>query len=235
MKKSIADYKLILLASVFSFAPLLPSTLEADLSAGSATYDSFANQTVRVTDGSPLTDSPFNIPAGTEFDLSALGSFSVDWDAESGGTANVSAFSAVYNELHPALGPYQILATGIGPGASFSGALSNIVDDAGILVSADLSLSTTFSLTFLAPGLGEQTLYTKEQATFTGTLLGGNSGFVLSSPEDLNVFLSLGDVDTDPLSAVSFNRTVIVSAVPEPSSLLLAFVGLVGVACRRRR
>lgn len=235
MTKYIAKYKLILLASIFSFAPLLQSTLDADLTAGSATYGSFADQTVRVTAGSPLTGAPFNIPAGTEFGLSAFGSFSVDWDDESGGTANVSSFSAVFDELHPALGPYQILATGTEPGASFSGELTNIVDNAGSLVSADLSLSTTFSLTFLAPGLGEPTLYTKDQATFAGTLSGVGSGFVFSSPEDLDVFLSTGNVNSDPLSAVSFNRTVIVSAVPEPSSLLIAFVGLVGMTCRRRR
>jgi len=209
--------------------PLLQSNLQADLMSGSTTIASRADQMVRVTDPSPLTG--LGIPSGAEFNLSALGSFSFTWDDEVGGTASISSFSASFSEMHPELGTYNLIAVGSGPGAGFTGQLSNIVDAGGSLVSADFSLSTTFSLTFPPPGPGI-TLYTKNQATFTGVVDGsGSFGNVFASPGDLDIFLSEGDITTDPLSAVSFGRTV--TAVPEPSSFL--FCGVVGLLVLRRR
>ena len=210
--------------------PSLQSVSRADLMAGSTSSLAVADQTVRITDPSPLNGPPFNIPGGAEFDLSATGSFTFGWDAEAGGTANFSSFSASFSENHPVLGPYNLLATGSGPGAGVSGQLTNIVDAAGSLVSADFSVSTTFSLTFLAPGLGMPTLYTQDQGTFTGVVDdSGSVGSVFTSLGDLDVFFA-NPAGPDPLAAVSFNRTV--TAVPEPSSFLLC--GVVGILAVRR-
>ena len=186
---------------------------------------------VRIPAGSHLTGDPFNIPVGAVFDLSAQGSFTVDWAAEAGGVAQVTGFSAMYSELHPVLGPYDIFATGSGPGSTFSGELTNIVSDNGDLFSADMTLSTTFSLVFNGTGIEGTTLYTQDASTFVGTISANGTGTGFSAPEDLNVFLSTGDVNNDPLSAISFNRTV--TAVPEPSCGLL--VSLLGIAVLHRK
>ncbi|WP_157665245.1 PEP-CTERM sorting domain-containing protein [Mariniblastus fucicola] len=208
--------------------------LSAQLMADSFTVDAVADQQVRVTDGSPLTGAPFNVPADTVFDLSAVGSFTVDWADEAGGVADITDFSAVFSQTHPALGPYDIFATGLGPGATFSGQLSNIVSDNGNLVSADMSVSTTFSLTLQGPGVAGTTMYTQETATFAGNIFADGSGTGFTSPDDLEVFLSTGNINNDPLTAVGFNRTVTaISSVPEPSSALL--VSLVGLVLLRRR
>ncbi len=180
--------------ALFLFScPLLQPDSHAELMVGMSTVQAVADQTVRVTDPSPLNGTPFNIPGGAEFDLSATGSFTFGWDAELGGVANFSSFSASFFELHPVLGPYSLLATGSGPGSGFSGQLTNIVDAGGSLVSADFSVSTTFSLTFLAPGLGMPTLYTQDQATFTGVVDGtGSVGNVLTSRTHLPQSASTG-------------------------------------------
>ncbi len=76
------------------------------------------------------------------------------------------------------------------------------------------------------------TLYTKDQAIFTGVVDGsGSVGNVFTSLGDLDVFFSAGDIATDPLAAISFNRTV--TAVPEPSSFLLC--GVIGLLAIGRR
>ena len=187
---------------------------------------------VRVPTGSPLTGAPFNVPAETVFDFSAAGSFTVDWAAEANGVAEIVGFSAMFSEVHDVLGPYDLFAVGSGPVTMFEGELSNIVEDEGNLVSADMTVSTTFSLVFAAAP--NALLYTQEMATFSGSIAADGSGSGFTSDDQLDVFLSQGDVATDPLAAVSFDRSVTsITAVPEPSSFVL--VGLLGLVALRRR
>lgn len=221
----------------FSFG--IESHANADLVAGSLSADARADQQVRIPAGSPLTGAPFNIPENAVFDFSSIGSFVVDWEAEAGGIATISDFSAVFDEVHPDLGPYTLLAVGDGPGASFSGELSNIVDDNGSLISADMTIRTTFSLTFTGPGLGNPMLYTQDEAVFVGRIATDGSGIDFASPDpmndDLDIFFS-NPLGPDPLAAISFNRTVTgITAVPEPASCV--FGGVLGlmVALRRRK
>ncbi len=204
---------------------------------GTLEFAAQADQSIIITDNSPLTGTPFDIPAGTIFPLSARGSISLGWEADADGDASVAvtSFSAEFFELHQALGPYSLSAIGNGPGAGFTGRLDNVEETGGILISADWTLSTTFSLTFTGVP-GQPTIYTKDQATFTGKVRGGNAiiGEVFTSSGLVDGYLSLGNPATDPLAARSFNRTV--TAVPEPSSLsMLAVASLVGVGYRRRR
>lgn len=220
---------------VIGVAVLLAPTCRAALVAGTLSFDARADQRIRVPTGSPLTGAPFNIPAGAEFDLSALGSISMGWDADanSDGSTVLSTFSANFSGADATLGPYLLSAVGAGPGATFTGSLDNIVEAGGALVSADWTLNTTFDFIFTAaPGMPH--VYTRDLATFTGVVRGGTAtiGEVFTSNGDINGFLSAGNPQTDPVAAISFNRTV--TAVPEPGSIaLLSCFG--GLAFLRRR
>jgi hypothetical protein len=219
---------------------LLLSTqvVHAGLMSGSIDIASRADQFFRVTPGSPLTGPPFEIPEGAVLPLSALGSFTVGWgdDTNNDATVDLESFSAEFEGVFPA--PYRLTGAGSGPGASFSGQLTNIVESGGQLVSADLVLMTTFSLEFMIPGLSANpTLYTKDLSTFTGEVQAGGAalGEVFVSVGETEVFFATGDPDGDPLSGVSFGRTV--TAVPEPSTALSLglLVGLAGIQRRRRK
>lgn len=220
-----------LLALVFVFSASSQAALVMD----SMTFSGRADQSIRVPAGSPLTGAPFNAPPGAVFDLSALGTISLGWesDGDADNSVAMTSFSADFAQVHPQLGPYSLAAVGTGPGSGFSGTLDNIVESGGQLVSADWTLNTTFSLTLAG---GAATIYTKDQATFTGTVRGGAAilGEIFTSTGDIEGFLSLGDINTDPLAAVSFNRTV--TAVPEPSSLAcLLAASVLPLRMRRRR
>jgi len=216
---------------------LVANSAQAGLVTGSFSFEGRADQSIRVPAGSPLTGAPFGIPAGSEFDLSALGTVTLGWesDADADGSVALTSFSANFAEVHPVFGPYALAAIGTGPGGGFSGSLDNVVENGGELVSADWTLNTTFSLTFTGVP-GQPTIYTKDQATFTGKIFNGsaNLGQVYTSLGDINGFLSLGDPNTDPLAAISFNRTV--TAVPEPSSLaIFALSGCTFLFSRRSK
>lgn len=216
-------------------AVLLAPTCHAALVAGTLSFDARADQRIRVPAGSPLTGAPFNIPAGSEFDLSALGSISLGWgaDGDSDGSTALNSFSANFSGADPTLGPYLLAAIGTGPGATFNGSLDNIVEAGGALVSADWTLNTTFDFIFsAAPGTPH--VYTRDLATFTGVVRGGTAtiGEVFTSNGDINGFLSTGNPPADPIAAVSFNRTV--TAVPEPGSIAL-LSSLCGFAFLRRQ
>ncbi|GAB5402881.1 MAG: hypothetical protein Aurels2KO_11120 [Aureliella sp.] len=225
--------RLLAIGALLALAP----TCKAALVAGTLSFDARADQRIRVPDGSPLTGAPFNIPANAEFDLSALGSISLGWEADgdSNGSVALTSFSASFLGADPTLGPYSLAGAGDGPGATFNGTLDNIVESGGELVSADWTLNTTFSFRFTgAPG--QPLVYTRDLATFTGVVRGGNAtlGEVFTSNGDVNGFLSLGgDPSNDPVAAISFNRTV--TAVPEPGSVaLLCCFGSIGILRRRR-
>lgn len=227
-------YVLTILA--FGAAVSMATTCRAALVMGSISFDAIADQQVRIPPGTPLTGAPFNIPGGAEFDLSAFGVVSLGWDADSDsdGSTSLSTFSANFTEVHPNLGPYSLAATGVGPGATFTGSLDNIVEIGGDLVSADWTLNTTFSLTFTAAP-GQPVIYTQQLATFTGVIRGGDAtiGEVFTSAGEIEGFLSAGNPASDPLAAISFNRTV--TAVPEPSSFAMLSLSGLSLLCRRRR
>ena len=226
------------LALVLLTLSINQSTVLAQLEAGALTVDSNVSQQVEIPQGSPLTLPPaiggFGIPVGATFDLFATGSFSVGFDAESGGVAEISSFSALFEQTHPVLGAYDLLAVGNGPVQSFSGQLSNIDEAGGALVSADITLSTTLSLTFEAAP--DAVLFARDPATFSGRIFADGTGTLFDSPESLDILLALGgDPNSDPLAAISSNRVLSATTVPEPSSacMVATMIGLVSL--RRRR
>ncbi|QEH32044.1 hypothetical protein OJF2_05130 [Aquisphaera giovannonii] len=110
------------------------------------------------------------------------------------------------------------------------GELTNIRRDAlGHVASADIAdLSMRWALTSTNPDFAV-TLYTQVGLPFdaTGVTLPFAVGTVLSGPEPFNGYLDTGNPATDPLVAIGRNRTLTV--IPEPSSLILASLGLAGV------
>lgn len=212
----------------------MPQTASADLVAGSATLDAVALQTLTVTPGSPLTGAPFDIPAGTNIGLRSSGSFTIGWNNEVAGVASVSSFSGVFFENHPDLGLYDLFTVGDGPGATFSGELSNIVSDSNDeLVSADVTISTTFSVTFRDASLGNPSFYTPGVALFEGAISADGSLFFESpDPDEVDIFFA-NPLGADSLAVISTDRTVF-SPVPEPSTLAVC-AGVVGLFTIRRR
>lgn len=234
--KTLIRFTVLLLAAL-----VISQNVTAALVAGSALVPSRADQFVQVTEGSPLTGTPFFLNSGDILPISGSGQFNFQWDDDADGdnTVDFTGFEAQFNGTFPA--PFSLQGMGSGPGATSNGQLTNIVESGGELVSADFTVNTTFSLTFdLGPG-GSPTLYTKDLATFTGVVIDGsaNIGEVYSSTGDLEVFLSLGgNPDNDPLAGISlgsngFLRTV--TAIPEPSSMFVLGLVASGAFVRRRR
>jgi hypothetical protein len=132
----------------------------------------------------------------------------------------------------PAPGPYILDVPGTGPGATFSGNLSNITSASGQLISGDLAMDLTFSVAFTDPAAMGLTLYTKDTSFFLGPLSGGsNVGAIYQDPmngvTDIYTMIpGIGEI----LIAESSDR--IVTGVPEPTSWMLLLPALV-VALRR--
>ena len=97
----------------FSVMCCFAKVAAADLTAGSLTFSARADQNVRVTGTngepvSPLSGPPFNIPAGTVFNLSALGTLEFTWADEVAGVAELTDFSAEFFENHHFARPLPI-------------------------------------------------------------------------------------------------------------------------------
>ncbi len=188
-----------------------------------------ADQTVRVLAGSPLNPSNMDVDRV----ISAFGGFELFWDAEMGGSAALSGFTAEFVGTDDVLGGFTIFGGLTAPAfVDPFGTLENIQSEAnGDLISADFTLGTAFSIVLDGGG---PVIYTQDRAIFTGLLSDGAPGEIFTSPDPINGHLALGgDIGDDPVVAVSFDRSV--TAVPEPSSAaILACIGVMSCIVRRR-
>lgn len=214
-------------ASALLAMSITASTSQAQLQEGSLNAFARADQDVFVAANALGNNPELNLR------LSALGNFEFSWAAESGGVADVTEFTANFTGTDGALGAFSLFAGSTTPAnIAPTGTLTNIVESGGMLLDADFTINTPFSITLL--DFGSAMIYTQEVATFTGRL---SEGF-FSSPDvnddDLNGHLFDGDADlsNDPVVAVSSNRTV--TAVPEPGSALI-LITLAGLALASRR
>jgi hypothetical protein len=232
----------------FVLAILGPSTSQATpIVAGSTYLPGTAIQDLTLLPGTPFnpTSSPILISG-----LSGVGSITINRDAEVGNTITIPTLSGglFYGE-NPNLPPGTTYVFGNIPpltGADFSGVITNVVQnplDPGFATgqpssfqSGDFSFGgSSFGFEFLTGPLAGIKLFTDPSvpfsfsATFDG--LPPSAGTVLT-----NSGTNILNVDYfDPLSGMNIvvaqtsNRIIVLSSVPEPSSVVLLSVGGLGL------
>jgi hypothetical protein len=182
-----------------------------------------------------LPNTPFN-PTGSSIlinDLFGIGSITIDRDTQVGSTIPISSLSGgLFYGSNPLLGSYVFGNVPPLTGADFSGVITNVVqdpNDPGFATgqpssfrSGDFSFGgNSFGFEFLTGPAAGITLFTDPtvpfsfSSTFDG--LPPSAGTVLnnSGPDVLNVLFN-GQV-----VATSSDRRIVLSAIPEPSSLTL--------------
>ncbi len=196
-----------------------------------------------------VADFQFSFPAGSPFNhtnvdtpyipFEAVGALTITVDNSLNDpskptTVAITGFSGSLEGVSPnAFLPYSI-----DPNVSFvGGSLTNIVrDGSGNVTSADITgLSAYWEM--LAPGIR---LYGSAPLVFNGSISGLplKTGDIIAGPDPFNVYLDLGNPNTDPLAAIGRNRTLTATTVPEPASLVMLALGVpafLAVACVRRK
>jgi hypothetical protein len=200
--------------------------------------------------------TPFNMTGApiTLTGVSGVGEITLNRDAQVGSTINIPTLAGgMFYGSNAALGSYVFGNIAPLTGADFSGSITNVVQntsDPGYstgqvssFVSGDFSFSgASFGFEFLSPGPFQFVkLFTDPavpfsfSATFDGLPPSAGTVLVNSGPDALNVLY------TDPMSgqsvvvAQSENRTIVLSSVPEPSSIVLLAAGGIGLCCYGRR
>ncbi|MFO0912073.1 MAG: PEP-CTERM sorting domain-containing protein [Pirellulales bacterium] len=216
------------------------SSAQAGLLSGSIAVPARADQMIRLFPGSPLNPGADVVEVPT----SAVGQFDLKWANQQPGDdfATITSFSAHFtSDPGDPLGLYTIDAPAPPPGDSFRGRLTEIVESAGTLVSAKLTIETTFGVTLAA--LGGATVFTindpnsgkpeDHYSVFIGNLdADPTAGEIFDSPANKNIYADIPGVGQVAVGQ-SFNRQVIV--IPEPSSAVLLMIGVCGFVSRHRR
>lgn len=229
----------------------LPSAVSAaPIVAGTTVIPTRAIQDVTL-----LPNTPFN-PTDDAIvidDLFGDGLLTLDRSGQVGTTIAIPSLSGVYFGSHPLLGDYVFGTVGVLTAADFSGTIADVVQnpndpgfgagDPSSFVSGTATFGgDSFGFAFLSGPAAGVVLYTDAAVPFEFTAafdgLPPTPGTVLanSGPEVLNVLF------TDPTGAqlvvgTSSDRRIVVTAaaVPEPASLALAGVAVVGLVGVRRR
>jgi hypothetical protein len=210
------------------------------IAAGTDLLPSVAVQTVDLFAGSPFNPGPGMLTV----QLTATGSFIMVRAEEANDaiafTIPTASFLGTLPSPLPGLS-FDLLA-GTPDLGQTTGQITDVVqnqNDPGFasgapssFVSGDFTTSTYFKLVL---GNGA-TIYTdpNDAAVFTATLTGlpAPAGTVFSGSDRVNLYLQTGpgfDPSRDPIIGQSYDRTVTVASVPEPSSIVLSLLGSIGM------
>lgn len=242
----------IFILSLLCIAP----TASAAILAGQVSFNAFAIQDVTIPVGSPLNTGTVEL-TGT---ASGAGIAALQFSDQVGDSIEITSLAGgwVFNgsinlDGNPNPIPVQFGVTAAFDGDDYSGSMSNVVQsDPNSTAPSSL---TSADLFFTGPGFGIQIPGVPELVTdpndpfaFVGQLNGlppgidpPNSPFIQNPigdpnfPEPINV---IGPNPTNPTEnivyAVSTNRRIFVTAVPEPGSMLLLTACCVGIGARWR-
>ena len=221
----------IVLMVVGSFLSCCSIAAGQNLNAGSIDFAAYAEQDLTITDADALGVSP-GVSNGTVLsNQGAIGRVIMEWagDFDGDGEVALTNFEAEFVGTLPVFGQYT-LRSGGPSGITATGLLTSINQSGGDLISAFWSIDTAFSFEFDS-GV---TIYTQKAATFEGTFGPDLSGTGFISSEAIEGYLLNATVDQDDDLSVaeSLNRSV--SAVPEPTGMLV-LVGFLGLSCVRRK
>ncbi len=209
---------------------LIPSVVHAgDLSFNETMVANFEFSLLGGTVINPGPTTPF-IP------FEAIGNLTFTLDASINDPSKTTVPFTNVTGMLSGVSPPPFLPYVISPNLEFlGGELTNIVRDInGNLVSADVAdLSMRWTMVGTPYNL---TLFTKDGLPFDGSVnsIPFSYGTVLAGAADFNVYLD--DGGSNPLVVIGRNRTL--TAVPEPSSAILAGLAALGVGAvmaRRRR
>jgi hypothetical protein len=246
MMRHLVRMELMLL---FVMAAATPSAEAAGIVAGTTVLPGEAIQDITLP-----ANSMFN-PTSTPIVISVtgFGEITLNRDAEVGNTITIGSLAGgLFYGSNAALGSYVFGNIPPLTGADFSGVINNVVQnplDPGFATgqpssfqSGDFSFGgNSFGFEFLSPPLMGVTLFTDPStpfsfsSTFDGLPPSPGTVLMNSGTDVLNVLLN-GQV----VAQSSNRRIIILSSVPEPSSLVLSSMAAIGVSCgftwkRRRR
>jgi hypothetical protein len=217
-----------------------PPAAAGPIIAGSTLLRGTAIQDITLLPNTPFnpTDSPIVID-----DLSGIGSITINRDTQVGSTIPIASLAGgLFYGSNPLLGSYVFGNVPPLTGADFSGVITNVVQDPNdpgfatgqpsSFQSGDFSFGgASFGFEILSGPAAGIKLFTDPNVpfSFTSTFDGlpPSAGTVLmnSGPAVLDVLFN-GQV-----VAQSSDRRIVLSAVPEPSSLTLCGVAAVVVVC----
>jgi PEP-CTERM motif len=225
----------------FLLLPIVASTVARTelIVAGQTTFSGAAIQTVELLPGTPINPSGSSIFINN---VTAVGSFTIDRQAELGTTIVFTGNNSLFLGSDPLLGPF---ALGAGPPlgfGGFGGTITNVVQNPGdpgfatgqpsSFASGTLNLTgASFGFSLLAIG---ESVFTDPAVPFAFTaILDGlppSTGTLLSNPgaDSLNILYHDDASGLNIVVAHSTNRRIIIG-VPEPSSLVLVGLGAISL------
>ena len=236
----------------FLLAVLAPSSAQAaSIIAGPTLLYGTAIQDLTLLPGTPFnpTNSPILI-AG----LSGVGSITLNRDAEDGNTNTIaipSLAGGLFFGQNSNLPPGTTYVFGNIPpltGADFSGSITNVVQnplDPGFATGQPSSFQSgnfsfggnSFGFQFLTGPLAGVKLFTDPSvpfsfsSTFDGLPPSPGTVLMNSGTDALNVLYFDPQTGMNIVVAQTSNRMIVLSSVPEPSSVVLLAVGGLGLCC----